>query len=57
MRDSNIPKFLPDDILLFEALVKDLFPGVEILDPPINELNKEIAQSITQNKLQRVALF
>ena len=57
MRDSNIPKFLPDDILLFEALVKDLFPGVEILDPSVNELNREIAQSITQNKLQRVALF
>ncbi len=26
MRDSNIPKFLADDIPLFNALVQDLFP-------------------------------
>jgi len=28
MRDSNLPKFLRDDILLFRAIIKDLFPGV-----------------------------
>ncbi len=30
MKESNIPKFLEADIYLFEALVKDLFPSVEI---------------------------
>ena len=30
MRDSNVPKFLVDDIPLFMALISDLFPGVEI---------------------------
>lgn len=30
MRDSNIPKFLKDDIPLFDAIVMDLFPGIEL---------------------------
>jgi len=30
MRDSNVPKFLADDLPLFSALIGDLFPSVVI---------------------------
>lgn len=30
MRDSNIPKFLKDDLPLFSALIQDLFPTAQI---------------------------
>ena len=53
MRDSNVPKFIKEDLPLFQALIRDLFPQVEI--PPVNygELQSQIVESITQLGLQR----
>jgi len=37
LRDSNVPKFLADDLPLFAAIVQDLFPGVKIPDNDYGE--------------------
>jgi dynein heavy chain len=47
MRDSNIPKFIKDDLPLFDALVQDLFPGVVIADEVNQDLQKQILESIS----------
>jgi dynein heavy chain len=42
LRQANIPKFLPDDILMFNALISDLFPGSEVQDQNFDDLREEI---------------
>lgn len=46
MRDSNIPKFLAEDLPLFQALIQDLFPGVAIPDPDYGELKVQVLTTL-----------
>jgi dynein heavy chain len=49
MRDSNMPKFLKDDLPLFRALIQDLFPGTEIPDKDFKVL-EEALDAIMEEK-------
>lgn len=52
MRDSNIPKFLEEDLKLFNALVTDLFPDAKIDDIFNSTLDKAITDSLLEMNLQ-----
>lgn len=54
MRDSNIPKFLKDDLPLFSALISDLFPGAVIPETDYGDLQKQVEKSLDDLKFQKV---
>jgi len=54
MRDSNVPKFLSDDLPLFFAIVNDLFPGVDVPYIDYGALQVEIENALTKQSLQVV---
>ena len=59
MKDSNIPKFLANDILLFEALVSDLFPKItieKIVNEKLMEVSKEETKKRNLGNLDEVAI-
>ena len=52
MRDANVPKFLKHDLPLFNAIIQDLFPTIEITENDYGNLEKVIKEIIVRNKLQ-----
>ena len=42
MQDSNIPKFMAEDIVLFNGIVQDLFPGMQIARAEYGALETQI---------------
>ena len=51
MRDSNLPKFLRDDIILFRAIIKDLFPGIQ--EPVAEYLTLTLTLTLTSSRASR----
>lgn len=57
MQDVNLPKFLDDDIRLFNAIVQDLFPGM-FLDKKNEEgVVEAIKAAARGQKLMEVPVF
>ena len=52
MVDANVPKFLSDDVVLFNAIVRDLFPGMVIADKERGELDAEVRLCLDELGLQ-----
>ncbi len=57
MRDSNVPKFLSEDLPLFQAIVADLFPGVVVPTRDYGELEVAVHNVLQNEGLQIVPSF
>lgn len=52
MIDSNIPKFIKNDIPLFDAIVKDLFPGLDLPTVSYETLIEALTKHCKSNNLE-----
>uniref|UniRef100_A0A286XH43 Dynein axonemal heavy chain 6 n=1 Tax=Cavia porcellus TaxID=10141 RepID=A0A286XH43_CAVPO len=52
LRDSNLPKFLNDDAILFSGIISDLFPGVQIPEHDYGILQSTIVDVMNGQNLQ-----
>ncbi len=50
-------QFLQQDIPLFEGIISDLFPGVELPKPDYGALEQALIDNITKQNLQPVPWF
>lgn len=57
LRDSNLPKFLAADAILFKGILSDLFPGLELPQADYGDLQNAIEETIKSKNLQTVPEF
>lgn len=51
LRDSNLPKFLADDAELFQGILGDLFPGVQIPEEDYGVLQETAVKVVILKKI------
>ncbi|KAJ3068699.1 Dynein heavy chain 6, axonemal [Podochytrium sp. JEL0797] len=57
LRDSNLPKFLVEDIGLFRGILQDLFPGIVVKEEDMEVLSKMIKEVMKERNLEIVDSF
>jgi dynein heavy chain, axonemal len=55
--DINMPKFLHNDILLFDNIVKDLFPSTKRPESKLATLQRAVDQSLKEMNLTSIPSF
>ena len=57
LRDSNIPKFVSSDVPLFQRIVSDLFPGIDVPYVDYGKLQEAIKETLISDGLETVPSF
>ena len=57
MRDSNVPKFLEQDLPLFRGIIKDLFPSVTVPYIDYGDLDRAIRNQLRERNFQEPENF
>ncbi|RZC39366.1 dynein heavy chain 6, axonemal, partial [Asbolus verrucosus] len=52
LRDSNLPKFLAEDATLFQGILSDLFPGIELPEQDYGKFQDTIVEVMEEEVLQ-----